>query len=77
MRSHSGGMPQLVTVFPPDNQGRRRVRCDGADLGTAADLYEVTELLNRAGLNAAATAFEETDIFDWRGGGPYAWGPTE
>lgn len=51
------------------------MRCDGEDLGFATGLYEVVELLNQAGLNAAATAFEDTSIFDWRGGGPYAWSP--
>lgn len=66
-------MAQLVTVFPPDQEGRRAVRCDGEDLGRAASLYDVMELLNGAGLNAAATAFENTEIFDWQGGGPYAW----
>ena len=70
-------MPQLVIVFPPDSDGRRCVRCDGEDLGRAASLYEVMDLLNEAGLNAAATAFDNTDIFDWRGGGPYAWDPAD
>ncbi|MBU7600747.1 hypothetical protein JGS22_024765 [Streptomyces sp. P38-E01] len=68
-------MATLVTVFPPDSEGRRRVMCAGEDLGRAGSLYEVMDLLNGAGLNAAATAFEDTDIFDWRGGGPYAWVP--
>ncbi|MET7640749.1 hypothetical protein [Streptomyces sp. NPDC005438] len=66
-------MPPLVTVFPPDSDGRRAVRCAGEDLGRAGSLYEVMDLLNGVGLNAAATAFENTDVFEWRGGGPYVW----
>lgn len=75
--AQTGDMAQLVTVFPPDSHGLRRVRCDGEDLGRASGLYEVVDLLNQVGLNAAATAFEDTDIFDWRGGGPYAWNPPD
>lgn len=70
-------MPRPVVVYPPDRDGGRRVRCDGEILGRAFSLYGVMELLNGAGLNAAATAFENTDIFDWRGGGPYAWNSAE
>jgi hypothetical protein len=65
-----------VVVYPPDEEGGRRVRCNGQILGRAFTLYDVTHLLNQAGLNTAATAFEDTSIFEWRGGSPYAWEPS-
>ncbi|GAA2065906.1 hypothetical protein GCM10009801_11690 [Streptomyces albiaxialis] len=63
-----------IIVYPTDDEGGRRVRLDGTDLGRAFGLYEVMDLLERAGLGAAAGAFEDTDVFEWRGGGPYSWG---
>ncbi|NLU70553.1 hypothetical protein [Streptomyces sp. HNM0574] len=68
-------MPPPVVVHPPDHEGARRVQCDGEDLGRAFNIYDVMDLLNRAGLSRAATAFDDTTIFDWRGGGPYHWEP--
>jgi hypothetical protein len=68
-------MPKPDVVYPPDEEGGRRVRCDGELLGRALSLYEVMELLNSAGLNAAATDFGNTEDFDWCGDGPYSWEP--
>lgn len=72
-----GNMPPPVIVYPPDHEGGRRVRCDGQILGRAFNIYDVMDLLNKVGLHAAATAFDDTSIFEWRGGGPYTWEPAE
>ncbi|MFE1716185.1 hypothetical protein, partial [Streptomyces sp. NPDC058728] len=40
-----------VTVHPPDHQGRRRVHCDGQDLGRALNPGDVLEFRRRAGLD--------------------------
>ena len=68
-------MPPPVVVHAPDPDGKRAVEFEGAVLGVASSLYDVMELLNGVGLNAAATAFEDPNVFEWRGGGPYAWEP--
>ncbi len=46
---------------------------DGQEIGRAFSLYDLVELLTGAGLDAAATEFEDTSVFEWRGGGPYSW----
>jgi hypothetical protein len=48
----------LIVVYPPDEQGARRVRVDGTILGRAADLRDLTEYLRRAGLEG----FDDLDV---------------
>ncbi|MDF4252698.1 hypothetical protein [Streptomyces sp. WMMB303] len=62
-----------IVVYPPEGGGGRRVLLDGQELGRAFSLYDLVELLNGAGLDAAATEFEDPRVFEWRGGGPYSW----
>nr|WP_318206156.1 hypothetical protein [Streptomyces sp. SCL15-4] len=64
----------VVIVYPPDEQGGRRVRVDGEISGRALGLKDVVEFLRRAGLDT----IEDTDVaaadwIEWRGGGPDAW----
>ncbi|MFG2754072.1 hypothetical protein [Streptomyces xanthophaeus] len=40
-----------VVVYPPDEQGGRRVRCDGEILGRALGPGDLLEFLRRAGLD--------------------------
>lgn len=47
----------LIVVYPPDEQGARRVRVDGTILGRAAD-RDLTEYLRRAGLEG----FDDLDV---------------
>jgi hypothetical protein len=63
-----------VTVYPPDEQGGRRVRVDGAILGLAYSVEDVARFLQEAGLQE----FDEMDVVrsllvEWRGGGPDVW----
>ena len=66
-------MPAVI-VYPPDEQGGRRVRIDGEISGCAFSLADVVEFLRRAGLDTV----EDTDVasagwIEWRGGGPDHW----
>ncbi|MGW6877542.1 hypothetical protein ACWGHA_35030 [Streptomyces xanthophaeus] len=51
-RQGGGLSPALcLVVHPPDNQGGRRVRCDGELLGRALGPGDLLESLQRAGPN--------------------------
>ncbi|GGS46270.1 hypothetical protein AB0E75_04420 [Streptomyces griseoviridis] len=63
-----------VTVYPPDDEGGRRVRVDGEILGRAYSVTDVARFLQEAGLQG----WDEMDVvrslmIDWRGGGPDVW----
>ncbi|MGW7073668.1 hypothetical protein ACWGII_43165 [Streptomyces sp. NPDC054855] len=63
-----------VIVYPPDEQGGRRVRVDGQISGMAFSTRDVAAFMQEAGLHG----FDEMDVvrsplIEWRGGGPDAW----
>ncbi|WP_327403853.1 hypothetical protein OG194_29730 [Streptomyces sp. NBC_01288] len=63
-----------MTVYPPDEEGGRRVQAGGQILGRAFSVHDVAALLQTAGLQDA----DEMDVvraewIDWRGGGPEFW----
>ncbi|MFF7610721.1 hypothetical protein [Streptomyces lavendulae] len=58
-----------VIVYPPDEEGTRRVRVDGVILGRAYGLGDVVEFLRRVGLEDEA----DWPPIEWRGGGPEVW----
>ncbi|MEU7399983.1 hypothetical protein [Streptomyces sp. NPDC044948] len=63
-----------VIVYPPDEQGGRRVRVDGTVLGLARSVQDVAAFMQQAGLQS----FDEMDVvrsalIEWRGGGPDVW----
>lgn len=63
-----------VIVYPPDEQGGRRVRVDGTILGLAYSVGDVAAFMQEAGLQE----FDEMDVvrtglIEWRGGGPDVW----
>jgi hypothetical protein len=67
-------MPTVI-VYPPDEDGGRRVRVDGTILGRAFRLRDVVAFLETAGLRGV----DELDVagmagIEWRGGGPDSWG---
>ncbi|MEU5195247.1 hypothetical protein AB0G86_14495 [Streptomyces scabiei] len=63
-----------VVVYPPDEDGSRRVRVDGEILGRAYSLRDVAEFLRRAGIEDADEAYvAASGLIEWRGGGPDAW----
>ncbi|WP_217255013.1 hypothetical protein [Streptomyces sp. AC602_WCS936] len=63
-----------VIVYPPDEEGGRRVRVDGEVLGRAYGVRDVARFLQEAGLQD----WDEMDVVrsamvEWRGGGPDVW----
>ncbi|MFI8294453.1 hypothetical protein ACIGCZ_00750 [Streptomyces nigra] len=63
-----------VIVYPPDEQGGRRVRIDGTILGRAYSVRDIAAFMQEAGLHE----FDEMDVvrsglIEWRGGGPEVW----
>lgn len=67
--------PRPVIVYPPDEDGGRRVRIDGTILGRAYSVQDVARFMQEAGLQS----FDELDVvrsvaIEWRGGGPDVWG---
>jgi hypothetical protein len=63
-----------VVVHPPTPDGGRRVTIHGKHVGVAYTLFDVLELLRKAGLPEADTAIDDPELIDWRGGGPAYWG---
>ncbi|MGW2908719.1 hypothetical protein ACWC91_41045 [Streptomyces sp. NPDC001204] len=67
-------MPVPVIVYPPDEQGGRRVRADGTILGLAYSVRDVAAFLQTAGLqDADEMTVVRADWIEWRGGGPEDW----
>lgn len=64
-----------VIVYPPDEQGGRRVHCEGQMLGRALGPADVLEFLRRAGLDPDDVAPYGEGLIEWRGGGPAVWRP--
>ncbi|MFD5818121.1 hypothetical protein [Streptomyces sp. NPDC127038] len=63
-----------VIVYPPDEDGGRRVRADGVILGRAFSVRDIVAFLQEAGLQG----WDEMDVvrselIEWRGGGPEVW----
>jgi hypothetical protein len=76
LAGESDGMasPMPVIVYPPDEDGGRRVRVDGEILGRAYGTRDVAEFLRRAGLEDADEVYvAESGLIEWRGGGPEVW----
>ncbi|MFF7452131.1 MULTISPECIES: hypothetical protein [unclassified Streptomyces] len=66
--------PRPVIVYPPDEEGGRRVRVDGTILGRAYSTQDIARFMQEAGLQE----FDEMDVvrttlIEWRGGGPDVW----
>ncbi|MEU3842742.1 hypothetical protein AB0E88_22245 [Streptomyces sp. NPDC028635] len=63
-----------VIIYPPDNQGGRRVRADGTILGRAYRLRDVVAFLQEAGMEGIDDLdVIRSDDIEWRGGGPEVW----
>ncbi len=63
-----------MIVYPPDEEGGRRVRVDVEVLGRAYGVQDVARFLQEAGLQD----WDELDVVrstlvEWRGGGPDVW----
>ncbi|MFI2367631.1 hypothetical protein [Streptomyces sp. NPDC018833] len=65
-------MPPVV-VYPPSSTGGRRVRLDSRILGVAYELRDLADFLRHAGLDPDVLDVENTELIEWRGGGPHVW----
>ena len=63
----------LVVVQPPEPDGGRPVTIRGEPTGTAYSLFDVMDLVHRAGLPAEDRAVDDPELIEWVGGGPYDW----
>jgi hypothetical protein len=75
---------KLIVVYPPDEQGARRVRIDGTILGRATDLDDLVIWLRRAGLEVDDLDVVRSPLIEWRARAPRpgrrdpsrpSWGP--
>ena len=66
-----------VVVEPPAPDGGRQVTIHGERTGTAYSLFDVLDLVHRAGLPGEDRAVDDPELLDWRGGGPYDWNSPE
>ncbi|GGV82755.1 hypothetical protein [Streptomyces griseoloalbus] len=65
---------QPIVIYPPGEDGGRRVRADGRFLGMAYGLLDVVEFLRLAGLESVDDDWvRQSALVEWRGGGPDAW----
>ncbi|MFJ2399872.1 hypothetical protein ACIOUE_01110 [Streptomyces xanthochromogenes] len=64
---------RIIVVYPPDEEGARRVRVDGTILGRATDLADLVVWLRRTGLEVDDLDVVRSPLIEWRGGGPEVW----
>ncbi|PKW12073.1 hypothetical protein SAMN05428944_0686 [Streptomyces sp. 1222.5] len=63
-----------VTVFPPAEDGGRRVRIGRSFAGMAYTLIDIVEFLRAAGLEDVEPAdVTNAEWIEWRGAGPETW----
>ncbi|MER5197514.1 hypothetical protein ACWD3J_25535 [Streptomyces sp. NPDC002755] len=68
------GLAHPVVIYPPAEDGGRRVRAGDHFLGMAYGLLDVAEFLRETGLVDADEAYVESSaLIEWRGGGPNTW----
>ncbi|MCF3136970.1 hypothetical protein [Streptomyces olivochromogenes] len=66
-------MPDVI-VYPPAEDGGRRVRVGEQFVGMAYTLLDISEFLRRAGQDDVEPEDVATvDWIEWRGGGPDLW----
>jgi hypothetical protein len=66
---------QPIVIYPPGEDGGRRVRVDDRFLGMAYGLLDIVEFLRLAGLeNVDDDWVRQSGLIEWRGGGPEVWG---
>jgi hypothetical protein len=63
-----------VVVYPPDEDGGRRVRINDEIAGRAYNIRDIVEFLRRAGIeNANGVWVRRSSLIEWRGGGFDVW----
>ena len=65
---------QPIVIYPPAEDGGRRVRMGERFVGMAYGLLDIVEFLRLAGLESTdETWVRHSDAVEWRGGGPDMW----
>ncbi|NUP16480.1 MAG: hypothetical protein HOZ81_10320 [Streptomyces sp.] len=65
---------QPIVIYPPAEDGGRRVRVDDRFVGMAYGLLDVVEFLRLAGLEDVDDDWVRASaLIEWRGGGPGVW----
>ncbi|GGT15390.1 hypothetical protein [Streptomyces chromofuscus] len=65
---------QPIVIYPPGEDGGRRVRADDRFLGMAYGLLDIVEFLRLAGLDDVDDDWvRQSALIEWRGGGPDEW----
>ncbi|MGW5132883.1 hypothetical protein [Streptomyces sp. NPDC004135] len=65
-----------VTIYPPGEDGGRRVRIDGAIVGRAFSVRNVARFMQEAGLQELDEMdVVRTGLIEWWGGAPEDWEP--
>lgn len=65
---------QPIVIYPPGEDGGRRVRGGARFLGMAYGLLDVVEFLRLEGLeNVDDDWLRRSATVEWRGGGPDVW----
>lgn len=65
---------QPIVIYPPAEDGGRRIRIDDQFVGMAYGLLDIVEFLRLAGLDDVDDDWvRTTGLIEWRGGGPDAW----
>ncbi|MFE2276487.1 hypothetical protein ACFXAE_04260 [Streptomyces sp. NPDC059454] len=63
-----------IVIYPPGEDGGRRVRGGARFLGMAYGLLDVVEFLRLAGLETVDDDWlRRSAMVEWRGGGPDVW----
>lgn len=62
-----------VIVHPPSPSGGRRVTVDSQLLGRAYSCRDLEAFLRRSGLDPDTLDVADTELIEWRGGGPDVW----
>jgi hypothetical protein len=67
---------QPIVIYPPAEDGGRRVRVGERFRGMAYGLLDVVEFLLLAGLDDIDEEWvRQSGLIEWRGGGPGVWEP--
>ncbi|WP_328869591.1 hypothetical protein OHT76_05425 [Streptomyces sp. NBC_00287] len=65
---------QLIVIYPPGEDGGRRVRVHDRFVGMAYGLLDIVEFLRLAGLEDVEEEWvRQSGVVEWRGGGPDMW----
>lgn len=63
-----------IAIYPPAEDGGRRVRAADRFLGMAYGILDIVEFLRLAGLEDVDEDWvRQSPLIEWRGGGPEEW----